>query len=225
MEGPLTIPVWFAGEGQAVLLDSGYADRDRAAIEALLEEKHCRVAAIIGSHSHNDHSGNHAYYQKIHGAQVILPALEAALVGDLRLLALQYPHGTVDDMPRLFPHLALKADRTFEENETEIEVCGGTFGLIFLPGHTEGQTGIITPDGVCYVADAVMDEETSAKAKLPTSMNWKRDAESKEKLLQTDYPVYVLAHRGFTTDIHTLIRKNLEDRDARLVMITGWLKE
>lgn len=225
LDGPLTIPVWFADETNVVLLDSGYADRDRAAIDALLAEKNCHVSAIIGSHSHNDHSGNHAYYQKTHGAEIILPKLEAAVVEDLRLLVVQYPHATVEDMPRLFPHLALKADRTFGEEETTVNVCGGTFGLIFLPGHTEGQTGIVTPDGVCYAADAVMDDVTSAKAKLPTSMNWQKDAESKEKLMKTDYPVYLLAHRGCTTDIKSLIRRNLDDRECRLAEYCSWLTE
>lgn len=46
IEGRVCIPVYLLNEGEAVLLDSGYAE-DRPQLDALLREKGLRVRAIL----------------------------------------------------------------------------------------------------------------------------------------------------------------------------------
>lgn len=225
IESHLTIPVYFLNSKEVVLLDSGYADRDRDPLDALLAKKGVRVRAILGSHSHNDHNGNHAYFQKTHGAEIILRDTEAATVLSFALMTAAYRPGTAEDMRREFPHLLLKADRTFSESDAFVEIDGYKFQLIPLPGHTPGHTGIITPDNVLYVADALMSPKVMQAAKLSTALDWIADLESKERLKHMAHPKYILAHSGVYDDISALLEENIEDRHQRAEQIHAWLKE
>lgn len=224
LDGHMTIPVYLLNRREAVLLDSGYADRDRPLLEALLREKGLRVRAILGSHSHNDHNGNHAYFQKAHGAEIILRDIEAAAVSDFSLMTAVYAPGTAEELARELPHLLLKADRVFSASDRSVDVDGETFSLIPLPGHTPGHTGIVTPDGVFYVGDGVLSGPVLEKAKLPSTMDWERDLESKQRLYGMEYPCYVLAHSGVYEDIRALVEENAADKRRRAGEILGWLR-
>jgi len=76
IEHRVMIPVFLCGNGDAILLDSGYAE-DRAELLRLLAEKNLRVRAIIGSHAHRDHCGNHAWFQKNCSTEIVMPYQEA----------------------------------------------------------------------------------------------------------------------------------------------------
>lgn len=69
---------------------------------------------------------------------------------------------------RELPWMLLRADRVFSALDTAVEVDGRSFGLIPLPGHTPGHTGIVTPDNVLYVGDAVLSRRILQAAKLPS---------------------------------------------------------
>lgn len=221
----VTIPVYFLNDREVVLLDTGYAKLDRADLVTLLEEQNLRVRAILGSHSHNDHSGSHAYFQKQQGTEVILHEVEAAIVSDYSMMTVAYAPGTIEDMRSHFSDLLLRADRTFCTEETDIEIDGAVFGLIPLPGHTPGHTGIVTPDQVFYVGDAVLSEAVLETAKLPSTRNWAEDIESKKRMMSAKYPKYILAHTGVYDQITDLIELNIADKVNRATQITSWIKE
>lgn len=221
----MTIPVYFLNEREAVLLDSGYAEGDREVLDRLLEERNVRVRAVLGSHSHNDHNGSHAYFQKAHGAEVILRDIEAAIVSDFSLLTVAYGPGTARELERELPWMLLRADRVFSALDTAVEVDGRSFGLIPLPGHTPGHTGIVTPDNVLYVGDAVLSRRILQAAKLPSTTDWARDIESKRRLQSMCYPWYVLAHSGIYREIDGLIEENITDKLRRAAQIHDWLRQ
>ena len=220
----VTIPVYFLNDREVVLLDTGYAKLDRADLLALLEAQNLRVRAILGSHSHNDHSGSHAYLQKQQGTEVILHEVEAAIVSDYSMMTVAYAPGTTEDMRVHFSDLLLKADRTFRAEESSVEIDGAIFGVIPLPGHTPGHTGIVTPDQVFYVGDAVLSEAVLETAKLPSTRNWAEDIESKKRMRSMKYPKYILAHTGVYDNITDLIELNLADKAFRATQITSWIK-
>ena len=225
IDGHITIPVYLLNEREAVLLDSGYADRDRPVLEALLRQKGLRVRAILGTHSHNDHNGNHAYFQKTHGAEIILRDLEAAVVSDFSLMTAAYFPASAEEPARELPHLLVKADRTFSRSDQAVRIGGERFSLIPLPGHTPGHTGIVTPDQVLYVGDALLSTQAMRSAKLPSTMDWRQDLESKKRLRSADYQDYILAHSGIYKSIQALIAENILDRERRTAEILEWLRE
>lgn len=223
IESHVTIPVYFLNDREVILLDSGYANWDRAPLDALLQEHGLHVQAILGSHSHNDHNGNHAYFQATQQAEVILRDVEAAIVSDFSLMTAAYFPSTPGELERELPYLQLKADRVFSANTAEISIGSKTFGLVPLPGHTPGHTGIITPDDVFYVGDALLSDEVLQAAKLPSIMDWTTDSESKRSLLAEHHSRYILAHRGVYTEITTIVEENLSDKNRRTVQLRDWL--
>ena len=102
----VTIPVFFLNSREVILLDTGYADLDRPALLVALQEKNVTVRAVLGSHSHNDHNGSHAYFQKHHGAEIILQETEAAIVSDFPLVTAAYAPDTAEELRRELPHPA-----------------------------------------------------------------------------------------------------------------------
>lgn len=221
----MSIPVFLLSRGEAVLLDSGYAEPDRAAILELLEQRGLHVRAIIGSHSHNDHNGSHAFFQRTQGTEIILQETEAAMAASFAGLTRAYLPASEAELRRELPDLPVHADRTFSATDETVEVDGAVFRLVPLPGHTQGHTGIVTPDGVFYVGDAVMDDGMLQRTKLPTTWDWADDLASKRRLRDMKYPAYLLAHRGVYGEIAALTERNISDRLERAEQLARWLGE
>jgi len=220
----VTIPVYLLNEREAILLDTGFAELDRPNLLAALEEKGLRPRAVLGSHSHNDHSGSSRYLQQLYGTEVILHQVEAAIVSDYSLMTVAYAPATIADSRRHFSELLLQADRTFRWEDGDVEIDGARFGVVPLPGHTPGHTGIITPDDVLYVGDAVLAEPVLKSAKLPSTRDWAEDIASKERIRAMRHSRYVLAHSGVYEDITALIDLNISDKLERAGQIAEQIR-
>lgn len=219
------IPVYFLNDQEVVLLDSGYKDPDREPLVSALKEKNLRVRAIIGSHSHSDHNENHRYFQETHGSEIILRDIEAIIVSDYPFMTVAYAMSTPRDMEQHLSPMFVHADRTFSKDDTTISIDGHSFGLIALPGHTSGHTGIVTPDQVLFLADAVVSEDILPYAKIPATEDWEQDIVTKQMMKELDFPRYILSHKGIYTDIKSLIDCNIEDKYERANLFASWLKE
>ena len=112
--------------------------------------------------------------------------------------------GNVRFLEECFP-----ADVIIPADAGHLDFCGARFGILQLPGHSAGHIGVVTPDGVAYLGDCLIDEEQIAAAKLPTSMFIARDLESKESLRNLRRPAYIIAHKQVLTDICPLIDRNI----------------
>ena len=66
---------------EAILLDSGYSTEE-ADLFSLLEEKNLTVAAILTSHTHPDHIGNHNALCKRFGCRVYMTQFAAETCRD-----------------------------------------------------------------------------------------------------------------------------------------------
>lgn len=65
ISGRLSIGVYVAPNNKAILIDSGI-DKDTAkSVAQALQAHQLKVAAIINTHSHADHCGGNAYFQKL----------------------------------------------------------------------------------------------------------------------------------------------------------------
>ena len=94
-----------------------------------------------------------------------------------------------------------------EDGHFEVEGC--TFRVVHTPGHSVGHVSLITPDNVCYAADAVLCGEKLG-AKLPYGLSLKMMMDSREKLPGLGCELYIAAHRGICTgaEIEELVRQN-----------------
>lgn len=203
------IPLYLLNDTDAVLLDSGYARLDRSALVNLLESHHFNLRGVICSHAHFDHTGNVRYFQEKYGAKTAISLIEAGISVNPDSYRANYVALTYGKSRELFLEECFTADVIIPPNADHIDFCGARFGILPLPGHSAGHIGIVTPDGVAYVGDCLIDEQQIAEAKLPTSMYIARDLQSKEFLRTLRSNAYIVAHKSVYTDIGPLIDRNI----------------
>lgn len=203
------MPVYKLTDTDIVLMDTGYARLDRSALVNLIEGNGFRLRGIICSHAHFDHTGNVRYLQQRYGCQAAAQIIEAGISVNpdayrANYVALTYGKSREYLLEECFP-----ADVIIPADAEHLDFCGARFGILQLPGHSAGHIGVVTPDGVAYLGDCLIDEEQIAAAKLPTSMFIARDLESKESLRNLWRPAYIIAHKQVLTDIGPLIDRNI----------------
>ena len=204
------MPVYKLTDTDIVLMDTGYARLDRSALVNLIEGNGFRLRGILCSHAHFDHTGNVRYLQQRYGCQAAAQIIEAGISVNpdayrANYVALTYGKSRGDLLEEGFP-----ADVIIPADAGHLDFCGARFGILQLPGHSAGHIGVVTPDGVAYLGDCLIDEEQIAAAKLPTSMFIARDLESKESLRNLRRPAYIIAHKQVLTDIGPLIDRNID---------------
>lgn len=206
------LPVYKLTDRDIVLIDTGYAKLDRSALTNLIGENGWRVRAVLCSHAHWDHTGNVRYLQQRYGAQAAISLIEAGISVNPDSYRANYVALTYGKSRELFLEECFTADRVIFPQDDHIDVDSARFGVLPLPGHSAGHIGFVTPDGVAYIGDCLLDSHEIAGAKLPTSMYIARDLESKESLRGADYPAYILAHKQVITDpaqLPALIDENI----------------
>lgn len=204
------MPVYKLTDTDIVLMDTGYARLDRSALVNLIEGNGFRLRGILCSHAHFDHTGNVRYLQQRYGCQAAAQIIEAGISVNpdayrANYVALTYGKSREYLLEECFP-----ADVIIPADAGHLDFCGASFGILQLPGHSAGHIGVVTPDGVAYLGDCLIDEEQIAAAKLPTSMFIARDLESKESLRNLRRPAYIIAHKQVLTDIGPLIDRNID---------------
>ena len=200
------IPLYKTSEDTCVLLDSGLRSQ-RDLIERTLARNGLTPVGILGSHVHGDHSANHRYFQQKYHIPVALSAGEAGIaVSPLNLKAyyfyMLHPQAPMTDAKE--SDLLVEADRIIMPSETQVDFCGATFEIIHTPGHTPDHISIVTPDGVCYLGDAILTGKFISEAKLPYFFSVQPSIAAMEKLAEADYPYYLAAHRGLYEEVRPL---------------------
>lgn len=204
------IPVYKLGDGRCILMDTGLVE-EREALEQTLLENGLTPAAVLCSHAHVDHCANNRYFQEKYGAKVALSGPEAGMCCHILNLKcyrlLSSPHAAEEEMRAMVQI----PDRIFPSVDADFEIEGAVFRVLQTPGHSSGHVSFITPDNVCYVADALMSEDR-LDAKLPYGLSVEVALSSRARLVQLDCDQYIMAHRGVCSreDFPALVEKNQE---------------
>lgn len=227
LAGRELIPLYRLDEHRCVLLDSGLR-AEREALTAALAAHGLTPVGILGSHLHRDHSVNHFWLRETYGCPVVLTVGEAALCASLT--AVKSVYDTVP--PSLFltdPELAGmvgRADGTVGPEDGPFSFCGAAFRILHTPGHTPDHICTVTPDGVCYLADAVLTAEVWAGARLPYHYHHAAALASLEKLRGLSCTAWIAAHREVSDGpLAGLVEENLlahrAAMEAILALIPG----
>ncbi len=208
LEGMEWIPFYRLEGGRCILLDTGLLG-EREDLEQTLLDHGLTPAGILCSHAHVDHGGNNRYFQEKYRIPVALTVKEAGMcagVLTLKCYFLMLPPGMVE---REASHLVHTPDVIVPDRDGPFSFCGAEFQIIQTPGHSAGHISTITPDGVCYVGDALLSREQLG-AKLPYCLSHQMGIDSREKLRGTRAELFVMAHRGMCTreELEVLIDDN-----------------
>ena len=212
------IPVYKLDERNVIMIDSGYGKRDCHILE-VLEQNNLHVQAVLTSHFHPDHVGNHYTLRKKYGAKLYMTPYAEVMCSSNENIASSF-------LGASYGRICASGRKTFNadvliRDEEEITVCGAVFKVLQLPGHAPEHIGFITPDGVGYLGDAILSEQVLQLIRMPYTTCCQLDIESMKKIADMDLDLCILGHNGITEDVKTLAKKNLEKMYGVLDIIEG----
>ena len=208
IEASQLIPLYRLDDGRCVLLDTGLPG-EREELDETLRSNRLTPARVLCSHAHVDHCANNRYFQEKYGTKVALTFPEAGMCSTpltLKCYFLTLSPGTVERESSCMIH---EPDYFIPPHDGPFTLGGVKFQVIQTPGHSAGHICTITPDNVCYTADALLSTEL-LNAKLPYNLSQQMAAESREKLRNLACDAYIMAHRGVCSgeEIGALIDAN-----------------
>lgn len=216
--GNCSIPLFKTDRNRAILFDSGLP-RQGEELAALLDKNKISISAILTSHAHIDHTGNHALFQKKYGSRVYMTLFNAAVSENPLALKAYFYGSSYRDMIKTTASMMCRTDHLMRADQRVVDVDGIPFRILDLPGHSPEHVGFVTPDKVAYLADLFMGPESVSKTRMPYSMCCQFDFESKEKALTYDYDFYVLAHEGVHTDIKQVFQNNQQMWEGKIRLV------
>ena len=193
-EGLELIPVLRLDGQRCVLLDTGLRE-ERDELEACLLENGLIPVGIVGSHAHGDHCGNNRYFQEQYNIPVALTVPEAGMCSSLMNLKCYFLLLSPDMVQREFDSMVHTPEVILPGEDATVTFAGVPLQIIQTPGHSPGHISVITPDNVCYVADALVSRDYLS-SKLPYSLCHATAGRSRDKLRGVHCDAYIMAHRG-----------------------------
>ena len=206
IEANQLIPHYRLPEHRCILLDTGLRE-ERDELEQALLQAELTPAGILCSHAHIDHCANNGYLQEKYNIPVALTAPEAGMCSNLLTLKCYMLMLTPGMVEREVAAMVHTPDVVVPPADGVFSFAGADFSIVYTPGHSAGHICTITPDRVCYVADALLSWEM-LQAKLPYCLSHQSAWESREKLRRLGCESYIMAHRGICQDLDQLIDAN-----------------
>ena len=194
MEANQLIPLYKLDGGRCVLLDTGLLE-EREALEETLKSAGLTPVGVLCSHAHVDHCANNGYLQEKYGTVAALTPPEAGMCSSLLTLKCYFLTLSPGTVARESSCMVHTPDVSIPMSDGPFDFCGVSFQIVHTPGHSAGHICVVTPDNVCYAADALLSREL-LNAKLPYSLSHQTAMESREKLRGLGCDSYILAHRG-----------------------------
>ena len=194
IEANQLIPLYRLGDGRCVLLDTGLL-QEREELESTLQEAGLTPAGVLCSHAHVDHCANNGYFQEKYGAKIALTYPEAGMCASLLTLKCYFLTLSPGMVERESSCMIHRPDLIIPAEDGPFSFCGAEFSIVHTPGHSAGHVCAVTPDNVCYTADALLSAGLLT-AKLPYNLSQGMALESREKLRELGCDFYIMAHRG-----------------------------
>lgn len=222
--GYVRIPVYKLDEHRAIMIDSGLP-QSWEAILGMLEQEKLEIVAVLTSHAHPDHVGNHKNLRDRFGAEIYMSRFSAAVYNNaMNQSALSIGITGYRQYKRTLG-TAFDADVIFDWDVKSIEVEGVVFGIEQLPGHAAEHMGIVTPDNVIYLGDVVLDENMVKNLRLPYCTCMEPDLESLERIMDMHYDKYILAHNAVYDEIYEIAKLNRDNLLQKADMIEALCDE
>ncbi len=201
------LPVYRINERDCLLFDTGYPV-EREKLQATLERYQLTLQGIFCSHAHIDHTGNASFLQGIYGCPVYLSRGEEGLMCNLMNMKAYRIAITPQESQEIMGDTVCTQAVIVSPGKMTLD-CGVEIEILSTPGHSCDHLCFVTPDGVCFLGDALLSD-SQLEAKLPYCFHLKEALDTYEVMLKYPYPTYVMAHNGCCTlaEFPALIQAN-----------------
>ncbi|MGC9112466.1 MBL fold metallo-hydrolase [Acidilobus sp.] len=148
--------------GTVYVVDPGQGEDRPRALRRDLEKLGAGRKSVLVTHYHSDHL---SALGELQVDEIAMSSLDAPVARNPELrvvMTFGYPVNPGDKL-LTFHGPPIKVDVEIPPERDSY----GPLKLVRLPGHTDGQVGAITPDGVFYVADALFGDRVLEKYGVP----------------------------------------------------------
>lgn len=172
--GSTDIGLYLRDRNNAVLIDSG--SRPDPGFINFLKQERIRPATVINTHLHIDHIGCN---------ELLCDEFDVDIFASADEIAHENEEGyDVGENVAVCP-----------DNGT-LKLRGGCFRIIASRGHSEGHQCVATPDGVCFLGDALMSADNLKLTRMPYFHDVKSSLESMKMISGLDFAAFALSHHG-----------------------------
>lgn len=192
VRGTALIVLYYLSDKEIIMIDSG--DHIDDELIQYFDIHDMRVVAVLNTHIHMDHVANNKTFIEHWGTKIYASERDLKTMRSRELITMERGYHT----PRYIDSILKEADyeiTPITQGATHVDIRGVRFGIVDLPGHSYGHLGIITPDQVCCLGDAMLSSYLLDHSRMPYFANIKLTLDSLEKIKNLDYPFFALAHR------------------------------
>ncbi|MDD2573571.1 MAG: MBL fold metallo-hydrolase [Bacillota bacterium] len=210
IKGPVNTGLYVYSQNRCVVIDTGSSDDWGRKILKALKAEGLEAELIINTHSHADHFGGNSFLVKRTNAEVAASGIEAAIISNpyLEPFYLYSAHPPKALQNKFLMGKECRVDRILEPGT--FPVGPAKLQIVDLKGHSPGQIGVATPDGVLMTADAYFSTHIVEKYKLPYFTNIADTLDTLKGLKGTDYSFYLPCHGDLSSNIEGEIDSNLK---------------
>jgi glyoxylase-like metal-dependent hydrolase (beta-lactamase superfamily II) len=209
IKGPVNTGIYIYDNNRCVIVDTGNGDDWGRKIYKVLEAEGLEAQMIINTHSHADHFGGNRLLLNRTGAEVAATGIEAAIITNpyLEPFYLYSAHPPKALQNKFLMGKETRVDRIIKPGELDVGTT--KLDIIDLKGHSPGQIGVATPDGVIMTADAYFSAHIAEKYKFLYFTNIADTLDTLNRLKDTDYSYYLPCHGNLSSEVLDVIEINL----------------
>ena len=208
VRGDSLLVIYFLSAHEIVMIDSG--EFEDPEMMAYFDAEDIRIAAVINTHIHVDHVANSRRFIEHWGTEIYASERDLKTMRSPELIPIERGYYS----PKYIQAVLRETDyeiTAIPQGAAYVDIQNVRFELVELPGHTYGHIGVITPDGVCCLGDALLSEQMVKYSRMPYFANLELTLDSMKKIKTLDYPYFALAHCEIVTKgaIDSLVDLNL----------------
>jgi glyoxylase-like metal-dependent hydrolase (beta-lactamase superfamily II) len=214
---PTNVGVYVFKDKQCLLVDTCLDNSEARQIDGVLQQHGLRPKYIINTHSHLDHcNGNHYFQTTYPGCQVLGQASGRLFLEDPDLLAvILFSTDPIRGIQKKAHRFTTQYSLDWGVNKINDE----KFTILSLEGHAPAQIGIVTPEKVCFLGDAVFSRDILEKYSLPYLYDIAGSLNTLQRFREIEADQFVVGHADRVYDreeLGKLVDFNLENLNQYL---------
>lgn len=222
---PTNVGVYVFKNKHCLLVDNCLDNSQARQIDEVLKLHGLRPKYIINTHSHLDHCGGNHYFQAAYpGCQVLGHASGRLFLENPDLLSvILFSSNPIKGIQKKAQTFTVQYLLDWGINKINDE----KFEILSLEGHAPAQIGILTPEKVCFLGDAIFSQEIMDKYSLPYLFDIAGSMDTLQRLREIDADQFVVGHADqvYTrAEFGKLVDRNLDNLHQYLKQVLELLE-
>lgn len=198
IRGGTNTGVYIFEDNTALLIDVGLGGERQDKLLSILKENRIKVSYIINTHEHEDHIGGNYQIKKEFPELKIYASKRAKVFIENPDIYLDYLTGgrrsniLVEEVNKYLIN-SESVDYVVKPGDI-LNLKGHDFKIIECSGHTEGGIGILTDDGVVFLGDLLITENSLKKFDFLFMSDFASQIWSLDNIRNIDFDIAILGH-------------------------------